>query len=404
MGFVRKLLPRLDSVGAKDRAIVYIGLVLLAMLIAMVALANPVLPPIAANAPDSVNGDFYVVEENVETGSYRLLSLDRASLEVKKSRTTGDRPNVGVSADRRILYLFDTDWSTNHHTLSAIDSDTLVTVWQLDIPVLRSSFVNRPNDGVWLSNDSRYIYLLATADDVQPHITVVDSQKRQIVRQFQIQLLTPATLQNPLYWKLPWSEQLLVLSGNVVIYVDLSSGQQTVLAFLSGYEDHGQVPKNLPQRYVGTYGGVIDPLERKLILATTAQEVISVDLSREPITVGPVLALPPGWQFSGIETLHLEPDIRQIYMQIRRPNSTKDLSQPDEVWIYNSRDWTQLRTLDISEQERSGPAIGGLNAITIYPVSSHKLLIIAKNQYGDLVSSFSGVAGQSPLSLFYLVR
>jgi hypothetical protein len=354
------------------------------------------LPFSTSNAVNHRNELFFV--ESQLSGTYRLLKYDPVSSRVENSIPVNDRPLARLSPDKSVLYLFDTNWNTNLHTLSALGTETLDVIWQVNIPSLRTSFVPGPNDGIWFSQDGNSIYLWDTVDDLLPHIFVIDVQSHEIVRDFQIELPYPAVLKAPTYWKLPWSEQLVILSGTTFFLVDLTNGQSGSVTRLSDFENVGQIPKNLPQDYVQVYGGEVDPQTRTLILATSAQELIFVDLSKEPFETKKVLSLPQDWQFSGLDTLFLEADKQRMYIQVKKLSSGNDLSEPDEVWTYNTRSWKQIAR--INANNRLNIDLATTKDIDAYPISKNGVLLLGKDSNGN---DFGGLSPIEENSLFFLV-
>lgn len=347
----------------------------------------------AANHKD----DLFFIEARL-TGTYRLLRYDPIAAKVENSVRINDRPLARLSPDKNVLYLFDTDWNTNLHTLSALAAETLEVNWQINIPSLRTSFVPSPNDGMWFSQDGKFIYLWDTIDDLVPHIFVIDPQNQEIVRDFQIQLPYPAVLGYPSYWKLPWTEQLAILSGNTFFLADLANGQTSSLTKLSGFENVGQIPKNLPQDYVQVYAGEIDPQTQTLFLATSAQELVSIDLSKEPFETKTLLALPSDWQFSGLDTLLLEPKKQRMYVQVRRSTSASDLSEPDEVWIYHLGGWQQISRINAKDRVKIDINLTG--DPVAYPVSKNGVFIIGRDLNGNDSGSLLRIEEKS---LFFLL-
>lgn len=336
----------------------------------------PTLPvPSGLAAQDGAN-NIFIIEEQIESGAYRLLVVDPASFEVQQSRPVGDRPQARVSADRRTLYLVDTDWDTNRHTLSALDTTTLEARWHIDLPVVRSSFVARPNDGLWLSADGQFVYLAATIDEVVPHITVIDTHAHTIVREFHIPLPYPATWRFPVIHQVPWLEQLAVVSGDRLFFVDLRDGQHSDQYLLPFFQDTDRIPQNLPQGVMLTYAGMIDPLAQQLVLTTTAQDIIVIDLAAGAVTPRRVLTLPAGWQFSSFMPPQLQPEEETIYLPVRRTNART--AEPEEVWIYDTRSWTQQARVALDSQDHrvDGPPI--LNDVVVYPVSARNLLLLGQ--------------------------
>lgn len=360
-------------------------------------LLNLNLPLLNSNSANRNDNLLFI--EYQSSGTYQIVDFNLKSSKVENQLTINDRPIARLSSDKSVLYLLDTNWDTNLHTLSALETGTLNVNWKLNIPSLRTSFNPRPNDGIWLSQDENFIYLWDTIDDLLPHLFVIDIQKQEIVRDFQIDLPYPATLAYPSYWKLPWSEQLAVLSGDIFFLVDLTNGQPGSFTKLSGFENVGQIPKNLPQDYVRVYGGEVDPQSKTLIWATSAQDIIVMDLSKEPFTTQKVLSLPSGWQFSGLDTLFLESNKQTIHIQVRKSSSENDLSEPDEVWVYNIRAWKQISKINMHSLSEVG--MNNISDMSVYPVSKNGIFAIGKDSNGKDFGNLSNLEEQS---VFFLLR
>ena len=117
---------------------------------------------------------------------------------------------------------------------------------------------------------------------------------------------------------------------------ELTSGEISSEITLFDARSIDRVPKDLP---LGLFvqDGVLDQEKRQLFLASSPQEVISVDLTVQPFQVETVLSIPPGWQFGGSAILLFEPKERDLYVQVKNEDTfILNGMESDEIWIYSS--------------------------------------------------------------------
>ena len=140
-------------------------------------------------------------------------------------------------------------------------------------------------------------------------------------------------------WKLLWAETLIVVSRDQLFMFELTSGEISSEITLFDARSIDRVPKDLP---LGLFvqDGVLDQEKRQLFLASSPQEVISVDLTVQRFQVETVLSIPPGWQFGGSAILLFEPKERDLYVQVKNEDTfILNGMESDEIWIYSSDNW-----------------------------------------------------------------
>src|SRR5574337_757128 len=93
---------------------------------------------------------------------------------------------------------------------------------------------------------------------LNPRLVVVDTTSHQVTREISVELPHDPRYFGPRFWKLPWSEELVIVSKDQLFTVNLNSGQQGETIILPYFDDRSRIPKNLPQ-FVEVHGGDIAP-------------------------------------------------------------------------------------------------------------------------------------------------
>ncbi len=171
----------------------------------------------------------------------------------------------------------------------------------------------------------------------------------------------------PLILKMPWAETLVVISRNQLFTFDLASGKANSAIVLLDLKNIQRVPANFPMTAFA-FDGVIDPNSRKLLLATSTQEILSVTLDTQPLMVDHVVSLPAGWQFGIRRPILLHPTEKALYIQVKRNDTPiTNGADVDEVWLYDNASWTMTSRLSLRELiANSSPKTAQNNSVTSY--------------------------------------
>lgn len=318
-------------------------------------------------------------------GENTVLVLAPESGKVNRRFEAGYEAVVRLTADKRTLYIYNYAYSgdaTRKGTVSALEASTGTVLWEADIP---GGPFGPPTRSAWLSADEQLVYLQGSPDNLHPHIFVVDTQAGMLLYDFELPLPYPANAGQafPRVWKLPWTEALVVASRDRLFSFDLTSGQAGDAIPLFDHESVKRIPLNLP-RSTFVWDGTLDSETRQLFLATSTQEILSVDLNARPFTVTPVASLPTGWQFAvGNPLLHYSPE-RVIYVQVKRSDTPiVNGLEVEEVWLYNTATWTRKAArLNLREQLANAPANPADNdATTSLDLTNYGLALSANGQY-----------------------
>jgi len=329
-----------------------------ALVLKVIVFSNQIsVPSFAPLAPDAyANQDLPISGEELYLFVRRadnlnsVLMVNPHSGNVDRSFDVGYNATVTLTANKRSLYVFNTA------QLSAINMNTGTVTWMVDLP--GSPFAMQPTMGAWLSADEKLIYLQGSPNYLQPHIFIVDTQKRALIHDFELRLPYPSNVDMafPMIWKLPWAEALAVVCRDQLFIFDLATGKSSNSIMLFDAEAVERVPKNLPQTaYI--QDGILDADTHQLFLATSTQEIVFVDLNAQPFTIQRVVSLPTGWQFGVANPLLLNPKEKTLYVQVKRGDTLINNGlEVDEVWEYDSITWAQKASLNLREQLANAPS------------------------------------------------
>lgn len=312
-------------------------------------------PPL--QAPPVTSGDLYMIVQGWD-GLDSVLVLNPNSGKVNRRFEAGYNAAVKLTADKRTLYIYSQAHSedeTSKGATSAIDTGTGKMLWQVNIPA--TPFTGSPVTGVWLSADEKRLYLQGSPNNSVPHVFVVDTQTGILLHDFELPLPYPSNASQafPRVWKLPWAEALVVASRDQLFTFDLASGKISDSIRLLTPESIERVPKNLP-RATFVWDGALDPDTRQLFLATSTQEIISVNLNTQPFTFKPVANLPAGWQFAVMHSFLLHAKEKAIYVQVKRADTPiVNGLEVEEVWVYDTTTWTRKSSLSLRELIANSP-------------------------------------------------
>lgn len=353
----------------------------------------------------SPNDNLYLVVRAGDNSGDRIVELDQKTGKVKQSFTTGYNTAVKLTANKQIVYVFREPLdraAEGKGSLSAIDSRTGKALWQIKLPGW--PFVASPSEGAWLSTDESRLYLLATPDGFKPHIFVVETQTRKLVRDVEISLPHPVFEFFPRIWKAPQSEALFIISRDQLFTYDLVSGEASSAVDLVDPASRGRIPQNFSKGFY-IQDGVIDAEARELLLATASQEIVSVKLDTTPFTVKRLASLPEGWLFGGSHLLTVSPKEKTVYVTVKRAN-TPILNgiEAEEVWVFDRADGAWRARLSLREgiaNFTNRPAANvnltnyGLflspNQRNVYVLAPNGLVHLSRDRSGSLNTSWVNI-------------
>ncbi len=324
-------------------------------------------PALGEFLPSSTPTGVYLLAHMLDS-SNDLFRLDPASGRVEQIFDAFSWPAVVFTDGGQRVYVYDVTRSTSQGSLSLVDVQDSAVVWEIGVPGF--PWVGSPDQGAWLSRDEKRLYLLGTGDGLHPHIYTFDTETVRLLRDNELQLPYPTNEVSgyPQVWKLPWAETLIVVTRDQLFPVDLASGSSGEPLTLFRPEDSWRVPRNLA-RGLYALAGDLDPQDRRLFLATSTQEILSVDLGTEPFTVDKVFSLSPGWQFVGWNALLVNARDGAAYVQVRR-NDTPIVSglEVEEIWLLDMTRWVQAGRLNFREH---GPFLAALDRQPTQPVEPY---------------------------------
>lgn len=360
--------------------------------------------PVIQTPPDN---DMYLVIQGWDDMN-SVLAFDQSSGEVSKRFDVGYNAAVKLTTDKRFLYSYNQslDGDEAGGVVSAIDTSANTMLWKVNIPGI--PFVGHPGVGAWLSTEENLLYLQGSPDGLFPHIYVVDTQTGGLLHDYEIPLPYPSNVDQafPLAWKPSWAEMLVVVSRDQLFSLDLSSGQASNPIPLFDSESVNRVPVNLPHTAF-VWNGALDPDTQQLFLATSTQEILSVDLNTQPFTLKPVAALPSEWQFAVLQSFLVHPQRRTVYTQVKREDTPIiDGLEAEEVWGYDIATWEQKDSLNIIDQFANAPKpaengsdltnyglVLSADGQSVYSLTSRGILKIDQDDSGNLNGTWLNVEG-----------
>ncbi|MCS6846480.1 MAG: hypothetical protein RMN52_02040 [Anaerolineae bacterium] len=223
--------------------------------------------------------------------------------------------------------------------LSAVSLRNGRVMWEMPLPA--RPFAVGPF-GAWLSHDEKRIYLQSTRDGLNPRMLTIDVQARHMLHDHSLHIPYPANVDQafPIAWRLPWTERFIVISRDQLYAYDPGTGQKSDVIHLFKPDDRALVPWDMP-RATFVMDGLMDASRRRLILATSTQELIWVDLTTSPFTLHRVAKLTPGWRFGGASGLLLHPDGMTLYAQVRPVYPVEQIMAVTEVLSFDTKTWQQ---------------------------------------------------------------
>jgi len=273
--------------------------------------------------------------------AFTLTAADPESKSVVWTIPVGDCPIAKLSTDGQTLFLVDAETQAPYaSSLSAIDGRTGATMWKARLNTAALSYCNiTPNDRMWQSIDGRYVYLIASQQKANK-IVIFDTNAKTVTRIVDVTVPYDSYDHKPRFWKLPWSEEMVIVSRDQLLLIDLSTEKTRQVGMLPGFTGR-DVPKNLPQ-IVDVIGGDLATSAKRLYLATLAQEVIAVNFDATPPIVERTIKLPAGWQFPMVNPLIVQSDGQRVYVQVRQPKTRPPYSfEVDAIWVYENGRWEQ---------------------------------------------------------------
>ncbi|BCX02507.1 MAG: hypothetical protein KatS3mg053_0445 [Candidatus Roseilinea sp.] len=341
----RSLLLRISR--ATIRWQILTGVLILAAIIviaqALVAFERGSVASFAAGVvvSEPTNKDLVYLLRDDGTHAFTLTAVNLGSSSLVWAIRLGDCPIAKLSNDGQTLLLVDAETEAPYvSSLSAIDKHTGAAIWKARLNTFGLSYCSIiPNDRLWQSEDGRYVYLVASQQKANK-IVIFDTNKKTVIRTVDVAVPYDPYDFKPRFWKLPWSEQMVVVSRDQLFLIDLSSAKTQPVGVLPSFTGR-DVPKNLPQ-IVDVIGGDLAPSARRLYLATLAQEVIMVDFNVSPPVIEQTIKLPTGWQFTLVNPLIVQSDGQKVYLQVRQPKTRPPYSfDVDAIWIYENGAWEQ---------------------------------------------------------------
>jgi hypothetical protein len=293
--------------------------------------------------------DLYLLAHRSD-GFNSLLRLDPESERVEQIYQAHGGSAMVATRDKQRVYVYDEARPIPQGSLSLVDAQDRAVIWEVKVPSF--PWVGPLGQGAWLSTNEKRIYLLGTGDDLHHlHIYTFDTQTAALIGDFELKLPYPANEFDaaPVVWKLPWAETLIVACRDQLFSVDLTSVSSGTPMTPFRPDDIGRVPLNLPHTlYV--MDDDLEPQSRRLFLATSGQQILSVDLTAEPITIDTVFSLPPDWQFAGFDPLAVDARNRGAYVQVKREDTPiKSGLEVEEIWMLDMTQWTQVGRLNFRE-------------------------------------------------------
>lgn len=317
-------------------------------------------------------------------GQNNVLVFSPESGEVSKRFEAGYNAVVNLTTDNSILYIYNQSHSENALQLkgavSAIDTHNNVLLWQVVIP---GEAFGPSTRNAWLSSDEQRLYLMGSPDQLHPHIFAIDTTDGSLLSDFELPLPYPSNEDQamPYIWKLPWKETLIVVSRDQLFTFDLTSGRISDAIQLFGSESIDKVPTNLP-RTTFVWNGTINSETQQLLLATSTQEILAVELNTDLFTVKSVTVLPDGWQFAVRQPFLYHPGEKAVYIQVRSSDAADIYGGliVEEIWRYDTTTWKQTSQLGLRDYLAQIPS-GSKDDLTNYG--------LALSSNGQAVYSFT---------------
>lgn len=298
--------------------------------------------------------------------SGRLLALDHGTKALRKVADLGVNAIARMSSDKQTAYIFDQDplqsmaWTGGLYAIDVKDGKRL---WDVAIPGIPFGPTGPVNSGMWTSVNGELLYLQGSRDGTNPLIFVVDIVTRRLIREVEIPLPYPPTMDNafPAIWKMPQSEALIVASRDKIFTVDLETGVASAASELFSADSISRIPSDLP-RYPCVSAGLISADGSRLWLATTTQEILQVNLEEKGLTVSRVVALPTGWRFATVNPIAADAHSGRLYI------ATTDSVNADrvtQIWQYDTTSWSQVATEAVTTDSLSAEQHYGIEADAI---------------------------------------
>jgi hypothetical protein len=330
-----------------------VGLTYVVLSVAPASRASPVEPAPEGSLARSTTGDMYLLAHRAD-GLNSLLRLNTGTGQVEPIYETYPGSVMARTGDGRSVYVYDQSRPVPQGSLVRVNSQDGPTGWE--VKVAWFPFVGPPDQGLWLSSDEKRIYLLgAQADDYHLNIYSVDTAAGALAGEFNLELPYSIRVVSsyPRLWKIPWAEAVVVASGDQLFTFDLLSGNSGTPVTIFSPEDLKRVPRNMS---LGLYvtDGDWGRQSQRLYLATSSQEILSVDFTSEPYTVDTVFSLPPGWQFAGWGHLLVDASQAVAYVQVKRDDSPVNAGlEVDEILQLEMAQWTQVAAFNLREHTTS---------------------------------------------------
>lgn len=268
-----------------------------------------------------------------------IVAIDSSSGSIQTTFKTFDSPSAALSQDNSTLYVFHTDFDNvrlggdSKHLFSAYDVTTGRVLWQTEIMGWRVPY---EASRIWLSGDSKYAYLTmgATSGQADPVFVSVDLATHVVTNQLRVTLPYDSRLYWPRFWKMPWSDQVVLISYDKLVLADLSRGTINQVGTLPSFDNEwtrARIPKTLDQR-IQVIAGDIAERSRRLYIATTAQEILEVNLAEE-FQIKHLYSLPEGSQLTDRKSLLPTADGQSLYLSVQQ---TSSINAAGEVWLLDT--------------------------------------------------------------------
>jgi len=316
-----------------------------------------------------------------------LLAYDQSTKALHKVADLGCNAIARMSPDRQLAYIFDQDaiqsqaWTGG---LYAIDVNTGERSWQVDIPGVP---FGPSTNGIWTSANGQLLYLQGSRDGLNPRIFVVDIPARQLIREVEIPLPYPPNLDDafPVIWKSPRSEALVVASRDKLFTLDLETGVVGASTDLFTPESLNRIPTDLP-RSPFVWAGLIADDGRKLLLATSTQEILQVSLGESETVISRVVALPNGWRFANaVKPMAADPQLTSLYVAVTDGAS---FGRATQIWQYDVSSWAREASVSLTGNLQASGILYGIerDAISgdIHLYGSEQILTVGGKAIGVL--------------------
>lgn len=315
--------------------------------------------PMLAPAQARSNAVYLLALNNNMTSE--LVAFDRSTGSVRKLFDLAYNARAHVSGNGTIVYVLDQNETQIQapglsSSISAYDLIGGRKLWSVDIPAMPFSAFDA-EEGLWTSGDGQTIYALVSTDYNTPRVFAIDVNTQRVARDMALPTPYPTNSDNasPRVWKLPWGEVLAVVTRDLLFTFDLKTGASSSPISLFTSDSLQRIPRSLP-RTPFVRAGLVDHQKNRLILATSTQEILVVDFTRQPNSIERVIQLPPGVRFATTKPIDFAADTLTLQVAIKT-NFEQD--RPTAVWIYDVSNWQRVSVIDSTSKSLAADRFRG---------------------------------------------